>query len=117
MLQGKHLLWMGRVATIAGILISVGTGLLGKELPEHHGLHAGDLFLGQCPALRDNAPWHVRLVDHAERRVLGVSGGMCSSFFLYLAVKFDWFAQSLITMSKRPKRHGCKLLARLVGVA
>ena len=45
--------------------------LLGKEFSKHHGLHAGDFLLGQCPAVCHDASGYVCPVDHAERSLLG----------------------------------------------
>jgi SSS family solute:Na+ symporter len=97
--SGKHLLWMGRVATIAGILISVGTAYWAKSFPS---------IMDYMQAIFSwvNAPLFATMLlgmfvwwITPNGAFWGLVAGMCSSFFLYLAVKFDWFAQSLITMS------------------
>ena len=112
-----HLLWMGRVATIVGIFLSVDHRVLGEELPHDHGLHAGDLLLGQRAAVRHHAARDVRALDHAGRGVLGAGAGMGSSFTLFLAVKFDWIDAHDAHAVDRRQRHGRQLLAGLVGMA
>ena len=73
--------------------------LLGKELPEHHGLHAGDFLLGQCPAVcHDASGMFVRWIT-PNGAFWGLLAGMGSSFTLFLAVKFSWIDSRLITMS------------------
>ncbi len=47
----RHYLNVGRVATVAGVLISVGTAYSRRQRAEHHGLHADGLRVRQRPLL------------------------------------------------------------------
>jgi solute:Na+ symporter, SSS family len=95
----EHLLWMGRVATIAGILISVVTAYWAKSMPT---------IMDYMQAIFSwvNAPLFATMLLGMFVRWItpngafwGLLAGMGSSFTLFLAVKFDWISRSLITMS------------------
>jgi SSS family solute:Na+ symporter len=91
--------------------------LLGEEFSEHHGLYAGDLFLGERTAVRNDASRHVCPLDHAERRVLG-SVGRHGLFLHSLSCR-----EVQLDRRKAPhnvesdERHGSELLACVVGMA
>ena len=57
--------------------------LLGQGLPQHHGLHAGDLFMGECPSFCHDAAGDVCRMDYAERRILGIA---CRDGFVFLSL-------------------------------
>jgi SSS family solute:Na+ symporter len=95
----EHLLWMGRVATVAGILISVVTAYWAKSMPT---------IMDYMQAIFSwvNAPLFATMLLGMFVRWItpngafwGLLAGMGSSFTLFLAVKFDWISKSLITMS------------------
>ena len=115
--SSKHLLWMGRARDPGRHPPQRRDGLLGQELPEHHGLHAGDLFLGQRAALRHHAPGHVRQVDHSQRGLLGphLRDGVVLHHVPGREVQLDRPASHHHV--ERPERHGRQLLAGLVGLA
>jgi SSS family solute:Na+ symporter len=95
----EHLLWMGRAATIVGILISVGTAYWAKSFPS---------IMDYMQAIFSwvNAPLFATMLlgmfiwwITPAGAFWGLLAGMGSSITLFLAVKFDWISKSLITMS------------------
>lgn len=97
--SGTHLLWMGRVATIAGILISIVTAYWAKSFPS---------IMDYMQAIFSwvNAPLFATMLlgmfiwwITPNGAFWGLVAGMGSSFTLFLAVKFNWISQSLLTFS------------------
>ena len=95
----EHLLWMGRVATIVGILISIVTAYWAKSMPT---------IMDYMQAIFSwvNAPLFATMLLGMFVKWItpngafwGLLAGMGSTFTLFLAVKFDWISKSLITMS------------------
>ncbi len=95
----KQLLWMGRVATIGGIIISVGTAYWAKSMPT---------IMDYMQAIFSwvNAPLFATMLLGMFVRWITPSGafwglltGMVSSFTLFMAVKFDWIAKNIITLT------------------
>jgi SSS family solute:Na+ symporter len=94
-----HLLWMGRVATLVGVLISIGTAYWAKSFPS---------IMDYMQAIFSwvNAPLFATMLLGMFVRWITPSGafwglvaGMGSSFFLFIAVKFQWIEAKLITLS------------------
>lgn len=94
-----HLLWMGRVSTIVGVLISLVTAYWAKSFPS---------IMDYMQAIFSwvNAPLFATMLlgmflwwITPNGAFWGLIVGMLSSFFMYLAVKFEWIDQSLITLS------------------
>lgn len=94
-----HLVWMGRVATIAGILISIVTAYWAKSFPS---------IMDYMQAIFSwvNAPlFATMLLGMFVRRITpngafyGLLAGMLSSFTLFIAVKFQWIGTGLMTLS------------------
>jgi SSS family solute:Na+ symporter len=94
-----HLLWMGRVATLAGVLISIVTAYWAKSFPS---------IMDYMQAIFSwvNAPLFATMLLGMFVRWItpngafwGLIAGMGSSFFLFLAVKFQWIEAKLITLS------------------
>jgi len=97
--SSKHLLWMGRVATLAGILLSVGTAYWAKSFPS---------IMDYMQAIFSwvNAPLFATMLLGMFVKWITPNGafwglicGMGSSFTMFLAVKFSWIDPRLITMS------------------
>jgi SSS family solute:Na+ symporter len=97
--SSSHLLWMGRVATIGGILISIVTAYWAKSMPT---------IMDYMQAIFSwvNAPLFATMLLGMFVRWItpngafwGLLAGMGSSFTLFLAVKFGWIERSLITLS------------------
>ncbi len=94
-----HLLWMGRVATIVGIVISVGTAYWAKSFPS---------IMDYMQAIFSwvNAPLFATMLLGMFVRWItpngafwGLLAGMGSSFTLFLAMKFNWFEVKYLTLS------------------
>lgn len=94
-----HLLWMGRASTIVGVIISLGTAYWAKSFPS---------IMDYMQAIFSwvNAPLFATMLlgmfvwwITPNGAFWGLVAGMSSSFFMWLAVKFHWFSESIITMS------------------
>ncbi len=94
-----HLLWMGRAATVVGILLSLVTAYWAKSFPS---------IMDYMQAIFSwvNAPLFATMLlgmflwwITPNGAFWGLVAGMLSSILMYLAVKFQWFEESLITMS------------------
>jgi SSS family solute:Na+ symporter len=94
-----HLLWMGRMSTIVGVIISLGTAYWAKSFPS---------IMDYMQAIFSwvNAPLFATMLlgmfiwwITPNGAFWGLIAGMASSFTMYLAVKFSWFNESIITMS------------------
>jgi len=95
-----HLLWMGRVATVAGILISVLTAYWAKSMPT---------IMDYMQAIFSwvNAPLFATMLlgmfvkwITPDAAFWGLIAGMGSSFTMFLAVKLEWIPMHLLTLSK-----------------
>jgi len=95
----KHLLWMGRAATIVGIVISVATAYWAKSMPT---------IMDYMQAIFSwvNAPLFATMLLGMFVKWItpagafwGLIAGMGSSFTMYLAVKFEWISMSAVTFS------------------
>jgi solute:Na+ symporter, SSS family len=94
-----HLLWMGRAATIVGIIISIGTAYLAKGFPS---------IMDYMQAIFSwvNAPLFATMLlgmfvtwITPNGAFWGLLAGMGSSITMFLAVKFEWIDQRIITFS------------------
>ena len=94
-----HLFWMGRVSTIVGVAISLITAYWAKSFPS---------IMDYMQAIFSwvNAPLFATMLlgmflwwITPTGAFWGLVAGMSSSFLMYLAVKFHWFAERYITMS------------------
>ncbi len=95
----QHLLWMGRVATLVGILISIGTAYWAKSFPS---------IMDYMQAIFSwvNAPLFATMLLGMFVKWItpngafwGLIAGMGSSFTMFLAVKFSWIDPRIITRS------------------
>ena len=95
----KHLLWMGRAATIVGIFISVATAYWAKSMPT---------IMDYMQAIFSwvNAPLFATMLLGMFVKWItpagafwGLIAGMGSSFTMYLAVKLEWIPMSAVTFS------------------
>ena len=94
-----HLLWMGRAATLVGVLLSVGTAYWAKSFPS---------IMDYMQAIFSwvNAPLFATMLlgmfvwwITPSGAFWGLVAGMGSSVTLFLAVKFNWFDARILTMS------------------
>ncbi len=97
--SSEHLLWMGRVATIVGIFLSVITAYWAKGMPT---------IMDYMQAIFSwvNAPLFATMLLGMFVKWITPNGafwglitGMGSSFAMFLAVRFEWISKSTITMS------------------
>ena len=95
----EHLLWMGRAATVVGIILSIGTAYWAKSFPS---------IMDYMQAIFSwvNAPLFATMLLGMFVRWITPTGafwglllGMVSSFVMFLAVKFNWINPAVITMS------------------
>ena len=95
----SHLLWMGRVSTIAGVIISLVTAYWAKSFPS---------IMDYMQAIFSwvNAPLFATMLlgmfvwwITPNGAFWGLVAGMVSSFLMWMGVKFQWFNESIITMS------------------
>jgi SSS family solute:Na+ symporter len=95
----SHLLWMGRVSTIVGVVISLGTAYWAKSFPS---------IMDYMQAIFSwvNAPLFATMLlgmfiwwITPNGAFWGLVTGMLSSFLMYMGVKFQWFSERIITMS------------------
>jgi len=95
----KHLLWMGRMATIVGIVLSVATAYWAKSMPT---------IMDYMQAIFSwvNAPLFATMLLGMFVKWItpagafwGLIAGMGSSITMYLAVKFAWIPMSAVTLS------------------
>lgn len=96
----RHLLWMGRVSTVAGILLSVVTAYWAKSFPS---------IMDYMQAIFSwvNAPLFATMLlgmfvwwITPNGAFWGLVTGMSSSVLMYLGVKFQWFDAARITLSR-----------------
>lgn len=97
--SSEHLLWMGRAATIVGIVISVITAYWAKSFPT---------IMDYMQAIFSwvNAPLFATMLlgmfvwwITPNGAFWGLISGMVSSFVLFLAHKFNWFDNTVLTLS------------------
>ena len=69
-----HYLWMGRMATVFGILVSIGCAYLRGEVQQHHGHAATGVRFRECAAVRDVPAGDVLETGDGPRRVLRSAG-------------------------------------------
>ena len=62
---------VGRIATVAGILVGIGTALIASGYDEHHGLHPAAVLVLQRAAVRHVHHRHVLEADDAVGGLLG----------------------------------------------
>ena len=97
--SNTHLLWMGRVSTIAGVAISLVTAYWAKSFPSIMDYMQAIFSWVNAPLfgtmLLGMFIWWIT----PNGAFWGLVAGMASSFTMYMAVKFDWFSQSILTMS------------------
>ncbi len=94
-----HLLKMGRASTIVGVIISLGTAYWAKSFPS---------IMDYMQAIFSwvNAPLFATMLlgmfvwwITPNGAFWGLVVGMLTSFLMWLGVKFQWFNESIITMS------------------
>ena len=95
----QHYVWMGRVATIAGILISVLTAYWAKTFPSIMDYMQAIFSWVNAPLFATMLLGMFVVWITPDGAFWGLISGMTSSFLLFLAVKFEWIPRTLITLS------------------
>ena len=96
----EHLLWMGRVTTIVGIILSVGTAYWAKSFPSIMDYMQAIFSWVNAPLFATMLLGMFVVWITPNGAFWGLLAGMGSSFFLFLAVKFQWIdPASCITLS------------------
>jgi len=93
------LLWMGRVTTIVGIFLSVGTAYWAKSFPSIMDYMQAIFSWVNAPLFATMLLGMFVVWITPSGAFWGLLAGMGSSFFLFLAVKFKWIAAATITLS------------------
>jgi len=94
-----HLLWMGRAATIVGVALSLVTAYWAKSFPSIMDYMQAIFSWVNAPLFATMLLGMFVVWITPAGAFWGLVAGMGSSFTLYLAVKFNWINQSIITMS------------------
>jgi SSS family solute:Na+ symporter len=94
-----HLLWMGRVTTIVGIILSVITAYWAKSFPSIMDYMQAIFSWVNAPLFATMLLGMFVVWITPNGAFWGLLAGMGSSFFLFLAVKFQWINPASITLS------------------
>jgi SSS family solute:Na+ symporter len=95
----EHLLMMGRAATIAGILISLGTAYWAKSFPNIMDYMQAIFSWVKAPLFATTQLGMFVWWITPAGAFWGLLTGMSSSIALFLTVKFEWISKTSITMS------------------
>ena len=95
----SHLLWMGRAATVVGVVLSLVTAYWAKSFPSIMDYMQAIFSWVNAPLFATMLLGMFIVWITPNGAFWGLIAGMGSSFTLYLAVKFNWINQSIITMS------------------
>jgi len=95
----EHLLWMGRVATVVGVAVSLGTAYWAKSFPSIMDYMQAIFSWVNAPLFATMLLGMFVVWITPAGAFWGLVAGMGSSFTLYLAVKFEWISRSFITLS------------------
>jgi len=91
--------WMGRVATVGGILVSVVTAYWAKSFPSIMDYMQAIFSWVNAPLFATMLLGMFVVWITPAGAFWGLLAGMVSSFSLFIAVKFGWIAQNAITLS------------------
>jgi len=97
--SGEGLLWMGRVTTIVGIILSVGTAYWAKSFPSIMDYMQAIFSWVNAPLFATMLLGMFVVWITPNGAFWGLLSGMSSSFVLFLAVKFQWINPASITLS------------------
>jgi SSS family solute:Na+ symporter len=95
----ESLLWMGRVTTVVGILLSVVTAYWAKSFPSIMDYMQAIFSWVNAPLFATMLLGMFVVWITPNGAFWGLLAGMGSSFSLYLAVKFQWINPAAITFS------------------
>jgi solute:Na+ symporter, SSS family len=94
-----HLLWMGRVTTIVGIILSVGTAYWAKSFPSIMDYMQAIFSWVNAPLFATMLLGMFVVWITPAGAFWGLVIGMGSSFLMFLAAKFQWVDGSIFTLS------------------
>jgi SSS family solute:Na+ symporter len=94
------LLWMGRVTTVIGIILSVGTAYWAKSFPSIMDYMQAIFSWVNAPLFATMLLGMFVVWITPNGAFWGLLAGMGSSFFLFLAVKFQWIHPASMTLSR-----------------
>ncbi|NOZ60784.1 MAG: sodium:solute symporter family protein [Calditrichaeota bacterium] len=95
----SHYVWMGRVATIAGVVISVGTAYWAKAAPSIMDYMQAIFSWVNAPLFATMLLGMFIVWITPSGAFWGLLAGMGSSFSMFLAVKLGWISATLLTLS------------------
>lgn len=95
----EHLLWMGRVTTVVGIIISVGTAYWAKSFPSIMDYMQAIFSWVNAPLFATMLLGMFVVWITPAGAFWGLIAGMGSSFTMFLATKFNWVDGSVFTLS------------------
>ncbi|NWF88900.1 MAG: sodium:solute symporter family protein [Ignavibacteriaceae bacterium] len=98
--SNTHLLWMGRIATVVGVAISLITAYWAKSFPSIMDYMQAIFSWVNAPLFATMLLGMFVIWITPNGAFWGLVLGMSSSIIMYLAVKFQWISLSLITMSE-----------------
>jgi SSS family solute:Na+ symporter len=94
-----HYVWMGRMATVAGILLSVVTAYWAMSMPTIMDYMQAIFSWVNAPLFATMLLGMFIVWITPAGAFWGLIAGMSSSITMFLAVKFNWISGSLLTMS------------------
>jgi solute:Na+ symporter, SSS family len=97
--SAAHLLWMGRAATVVGVVISIGTAYWAKSFPSIMDYMQAIFSWVNAPLFATMLLGMFVVWITPNGAFWGLLAGMSSSFFLFLAVKFQWISNNVLTLS------------------
>jgi len=95
----EHLLWMGRAATVVGIVISLGTAYWAMSFPSIMDYMQAIFSWVNAPLFATMLLGMFVVWITPSGAFWGLVSGMGSSFVMYLAVRFEWISRTTITLS------------------
>ena len=95
----QHYVWMGRVATIAGILISIITAYWAKSFPSIMDYMQAIFSWVNAPLFATMLLGMFVVWITPDGAFWGLTAGMVSSFTMFILVKFNLISRTLITLS------------------
>lgn len=97
----EHLLRVGRITTIVGVVLSVGTAYWAKSFPSIMDYMQAIFSWVNAPLFATMLLGMFVVWITPGGAFWGLITGMLSSFTLFLAVKFEWIDPALITLSSK----------------
>jgi len=96
----RHYVWMGRAATVVGILLSLVTAYWAKSAPSIMDYTQAIFSWVNAPLFATMLLGMFVVWITPNGAFWGFLAGMLSSFSMFLAVKFNWISASVLTLSR-----------------